>query len=175
MLTDGMAAAHQAWYDRVAGSKGTKTTSSSPSEPLEPSERTPIGRKGYPFAVRVDAEHLTDELLEEHFGPTAVIAAADPADYLGCLAKLEGQLTATILAAEEDHEAAARLLPALAGKAGRVVWNNVPTGVAVVEAMEHGGPWPATSASWSTSVGTEAVRRFVRPVALQGVPEELIT
>lgn len=55
-----------------------------------------------------------------------------------------------------------------------MVWNNVPTGVAVVDAMQHGGPWPATSAPWSTSVGTEAVRRFVRPVAMQGVPEDLV-
>ncbi|SCD94259.1 NADP-dependent aldehyde dehydrogenase, partial [Streptomyces sp. TverLS-915] len=51
---------------------------------------------------------------------------------------------------------------ALALRAGRVVWNGVPTGVAVCEAMVHGGPWPATSAPWSTSVGTAAVDRFTR-------------
>jgi NADP-dependent aldehyde dehydrogenase len=60
-------------------------------------------------------------------------------------------------------------------RAGRIIWNGVPTGVAVVEAMQHGGPWPSTSASWSTSVGQTAVERFRRPVALHGVPEEIVS
>src|SRR5207247_2530870 len=87
---------------------------------------------------------------------TAVIGAAGivhayPAEYRVLADSLEGQLTATIVAddaSDSDRSAARGLLPSLAAKAGRVVWNGVPTGVAVVEAMQHGGPWPATSASW---------------------------
>jgi NADP-dependent aldehyde dehydrogenase len=88
---------------------------------------------------------------------------------------LEGQLTATVHATDADRDLARALLPVLIGKAGRIVWNGVPTGVAVVDAMLHGGPWPATSAPWSTSVGTAAVERFQRPVALQGVPMDLLS
>ncbi len=89
-------------------------------------------------------------------------------------ARLEGSLTATVLGTDADHEAAAALLPTLGDTAGRIIWNGVPTGVAVCDAMLHGGPWPATSAPWSTSVGTAAVTRFRRPVALQGLPEALL-
>ncbi len=179
MLTEGMAHAIHVWEDEAVG------------DSPEPEAR----RLARPFAVRIDAKDLVGDYLEEHFGPTTVVVRADPADYVELADRLEGQLTATIIAAEAgagsadeageagqaardaafaDREAARRLLPTLAAKAGRVVWNNVPTGVAVVEAMQHGGPWPATSAAWSTSVGTEAIRRFLRPVAMQGVPEDLV-
>ncbi len=87
--------------------------------------------------------------------------------------RLEGSLTATLVGTEADAKTARALLPALVNRAGRIIWNGVPTGVAVADAMHHGGPWPATSASWSTSVGTESIRRFLRPVALQGLPPAL--
>jgi NADP-dependent aldehyde dehydrogenase len=88
---------------------------------------------------------------------------------------LEGQLTATIQAeASQDEQEAARLLEILAGKAGRIVWNGFPTGVEVGQAMQHGGPYPATTDSRSTSVGTAAIDRFLRPVAYQDVPEHLL-
>jgi NADP-dependent aldehyde dehydrogenase len=164
MLTEGMAAAHRTWQNSTTGARGS-------------ADAADAARLGKPFALRVEAKELGGDLLQEHFGPTTVIAAADPAGYAALAGGLEGQLTATIIADDAsagDREAARALLPTLASKAGRVVWNNVPTGVAVVEAMQHGGPWPATSAPWSTSVGTEAVRRFVRPVAMQGVPEDLV-
>ena len=153
MLTDGMAAAHRAWRAGTSGGPDSSTE-----------------RVGRPFTVRIGGKQLVGDFLSEHFGPSAVLVTADPGDYAELASRLEGQLTATIIAADGDHAAGARLLPVLAAKVGRVVWNNVPTGVAVCEAMQHGGPWPATSASWSTSVGTEAIKRFVRPVALQGVP-----
>lgn len=159
MLTDGMAAAHRRWEEQITGA-GADTE-----------------RAGKPFAARITAEDFTGDYREEHFGPATVIVRADPAQYPALADSLEGQLTATIIAddaSDADREAARSLLPSLVAKAGRVVWNGVPTGVAVVEAMQHGGPWPATSASWSTSVGTEAIRRFIRPVALQGVPADLV-
>jgi NADP-dependent aldehyde dehydrogenase len=158
MLTPGMAAAHAAWVDALSSSDGVRVGAADPA----------------PVAVVVPASSLTGALLEEHFGPAVVVALAAPSTYGSIASSLEGQLTATIHATPDDHDLARSLLPVLAGKAGRIVWNGVPTGVAVADAMLHGGPWPATSAPWSTSVGTAAVERFQRPVALQGVPSDLL-
>ncbi|MFL6110616.1 MAG: aldehyde dehydrogenase family protein [Catenulispora sp.] len=162
MLTEGMAAAHRRWSEKAAVSSGEQEADS---------------RSGRPFAVQISAKDFAGDYREEHFGPATVIVHADPAEYPALAETIEGQLTATIIAddaSDADRAAARAVLPALVAKAGRVVWNGVPTGVAVVEAMQHGGPWPATSAPWSTSVGTEAIRRFLRPVALQGVPADLV-
>jgi acyl-CoA reductase-like NAD-dependent aldehyde dehydrogenase len=157
MLTEGMAAAHGDWVSTLRSSGlSVAAGTSSPS----------------PVAVVVPAASLDEALLSEHFGPSVVIVLSD--DFIALAASLEGQLTATIQASlPEDSASAQALLPVLVHKAGRIVWNGVPTGVAVVDAMLHGGPWPATSAAWSTSVGTAAVERFQRPVALQGVPTSL--
>ncbi|ACU76629.1 Aldehyde Dehydrogenase [Catenulispora acidiphila DSM 44928] len=170
MLTEGMAAAHRRWSEQTAESGADARFAAGEGQEAD-------SRSGLPFAVEITAKDFTGGYREEHFGPAAVIVRADPADYPALADSLEGQLTATIIAddaSDADREAARALLPSLVAKAGRVVWNGVPTGVAVVEAMQHGGPWPATSASWSTSVGTEAIRRFIRPVALQGVPADLV-
>lgn len=90
------------------------------------------------------------------------------------LGALEGQLTATVHAADDDREPAAPLLELLEDKVGRIVFNGWPTGVDVGHAMVHGGPYPATSDGRSTSVGTLAIDRFLRPVACQNVPAELL-
>jgi NADP-dependent aldehyde dehydrogenase len=87
---------------------------------------------------------------------------------------LEGQLTATIQGDDTDLEIAAPLLRSLREKAGRLIWNGVPTGVEVVYAMHHGGPYPATTAPATTSVGMTAIKRFMRPVAYQNVPSVLL-
>ena len=75
---------------------------------------------------------------------------------------------------KEEGELAGRLLATLREKAGRLIWNGFPTGVEVVYAMQHGGPYPATTAPWSTSVGLMAIKRFMRPVAFQDVPDSLL-
>ena len=96
-----------------------------------------------------------------------------PAERYGEIAAaLPGSLTATVLAAPDD-ELLPGLLADLVPLAGRIVLNGVPTGVAVCDATHHGGPWPATSNSLHTSVGTRSVDRFLRPLALQGFPPEL--
>ncbi|HLJ74007.1 MAG TPA: aldehyde dehydrogenase (NADP(+)), partial [Thermoanaerobaculia bacterium] len=87
---------------------------------------------------------------------------------------LEGQLTATVHAAEGEANEYRDLLAILETKAGRIVFNGYPTGVAVVPAMVHGGPYPATSDGRSTSVGTRAIERFARPVAWQNAPDDLL-
>jgi NADP-dependent aldehyde dehydrogenase len=156
MLTPAMAAAHAEWRARAAG-HGMVTAGGSPR---------------HAFTVEVDK--LDGELLEEHFGPAAVILRTPAERYGEVAAALQGSLTATILADPHDG-----LLPGLLADlvplAGRVVLNGVPTGVAVCDAMQHGGPWPATGNPLHTSVGTRAVDRFLRPVALQGFPPELAT
>jgi len=87
---------------------------------------------------------------------------------------MEGQLTATVHAAAPDTSLASRLLPILERMAGRIIFNGWPTGVEVVPSMVHGGPFPATSDSRTTSVGTMAMDRFLRPVAYQDVPDALL-
>ncbi|MGH8793683.1 MAG: aldehyde dehydrogenase family protein, partial [Stackebrandtia sp.] len=126
-----------------------------------------------PFAVHAPPQHLSGDLFEEHFGPATVICRAPTRDFEAIMDKVPGNLVATVIAADSDADAAAALLPGLARGAGRVVWNGVPTGVAVCDAMHHGGPWPASSTPGFTSVGTAAVQRFLRPVALQGVPDSI--
>jgi NADP-dependent aldehyde dehydrogenase len=111
------------------------------------------------------------ELLEEHFGPTTVVITCDESQYVDIASSLQGQLTATIQGTDADKPA--ELLSVLKEKAGRVIWNGFPTGVAVTTAMNHGGPWPSSS-SHTTSVGTDAIYRFMRPVAYQGFAQNVL-
>jgi alpha-ketoglutaric semialdehyde dehydrogenase len=114
-------------------------------------------------------------LREEVFGPCSLLVAASTANELRRLARsLDGQLTATVHGTPADLAAAGDLLEILARTAGRVIVNGFPTGVEVCHAMQHGGPWPATSDSRFTSVGAAAVERFVRPVCYQDVPDALL-
>lgn len=114
-------------------------------------------------------------LEEEIFGPSGlVVACCDLDEMLQVAERLEGQLTATLQIDAEDHEAARRMLPVLEHKAGRILANGFPTGVDVSHAMVHGGPFPATSDSRSTSVGGRAIERFLRPVCYQSLPAELL-
>jgi NADP-dependent aldehyde dehydrogenase len=115
------------------------------------------------------------DLEEEIFGPASLmIVCRDEAELLGVTEHVEGQLTATIHANGDDRELARKLLPILERKAGRVLFNGFPTGVEVSYAMVHGGPFPATSDSRTTSVGATAIERFLRPVCYQDVPAELL-
>ena len=109
------------------------------------------------------------------FGAAGVVVRYDdPADLADSLKGLEGQLTATIHYAPADADAARQLLPVLEDRVGRILFNGWPTGVEVGHAMVHGGPYPATSDSRTTSVGSLAIERFQRPVAYQDVPAELL-
>lgn len=115
-----------------------------------------------------------DALFVECFGPTAVVVTyGDEKELIAVAEALDGQLTATLFAELEDSVVPA-LTAILARKAGRLLWNQWPTGVSVTYAQQHGGPYPAATVSGSTSVGTAALARFVRPVAWQGFPDELL-
>jgi 2,5-dioxopentanoate dehydrogenase len=118
------------------------------------------------------------ELAAEVFGPsTLVVSCRDAAEMLQIANRLGGQLTATVHGDVDDPgdvELARRLFDVLADRVGRIIWNGFPTGVAVTHAMQHGGPYPASTDSRSTSVGTAAMRRFLRPVSYQGAPAALL-
>ncbi|WP_125614018.1 aldehyde dehydrogenase (NADP(+)) [Specibacter cremeus] len=130
-----------------------------------------------PTLVATTAEALLadpDGLVTECFGPTALVATYRDEDELLAVARvIDGQLTATIHG-EDDDAIAPELIRLLARKAGRVLWNQWPTGVSVTYAQQHGGPYPATTAPTSTSVGTASIGRFLRPVAYQGLPAHLL-
>ena len=123
------------------------------------------------FVASWDVVKNNHELLEEHFGPTSVVVIAEESEYSSIPGFLEGQLTATIQGTESDDVAS--LVESLSQRVGRVIWNGFPTGVSVTPAMQHGGPWPASSID-STSVGRDSIYRFMRPVAYQNMPQQLL-
>ncbi|HEY0619088.1 MAG TPA: aldehyde dehydrogenase (NADP(+)) [Kribbella sp.] len=117
-----------------------------------------------------------EEILEECFGPVSIVVEYSSTEELvAAVEAFEGNLTATLQAEEaSDAELAGKLLPLLTARAGRVLWNGWPTGVAVSWAQHHGGPFPSTVGSIHTSVGVTAARRFQRPVAYQDTPDTVL-
>ena len=116
-----------------------------------------------------------ESLQQEVFGSCALVVRCRDAEQVRAVARSwEGQLTAAVHATAADHAEAAELLEVLELKAGRVLFDGWPTGVEVGHAMVHGGPHPSTSDSRTTSVGTAAIERFLRPVAYQDVPSALL-
>lgn len=121
-----------------------------------------------------DLQDGRHEVFRECFGPTTLVATYDSDDELLAVAgAIEGQLTASIIGTDDDP-IVVPLRDLLSRKAGRVLWNGWPTGVSVTYAQQHGGPYPATTAPTTTSVGTGAIARFLRPVAYQGFPQHLL-
>lgn len=111
------------------------------------------------------------EFTHEHFGPTTVIVKCDDGNFAQIISESEGHLTATLhLGANESLP---DLVQAMSAIAGRLILNGAPTGVSVTPAQNHGGPWPSSS-THTTSVGLDAIFRFLRPVAFQGFPDELL-
>ncbi len=127
------------------------------------------------FSTTGEAFMAEPAMHEEVFGASSlVVRLKDVSEFVDVAKALEGQLTATIHAVEDDFDVAAPLVPVLEDKAGRIIFNGWPTGVEVGHAMVHGGPFPATTDGRSTSVGTLAIERFLRPVAYQNVPADLL-
>ncbi|WP_298948402.1 aldehyde dehydrogenase (NADP(+)) [uncultured Paracoccus sp.] len=167
MLTKGIAQAYRDGQARFEGRNSVTPLLSTKSE----------GRAANPNLYETDAAtYVQDHALgEEVFGPLGLVIRVNGADEMEALAKgFEGQLTATIQMDPEDAPEARRLLPILERKAGRVLANGFPTGVEVAEAMVHGGPYPASTNFGATSVGTLAIRRFLRPVCFQNIPEGVL-
>ncbi len=170
MLTRGIAGSYQQGEQTLAAQAQVRPLLRGQSQ----------GCQGAPslFITTGDAFLSNHALGAEIFGPTAlVVACRDSAQMLQICAALEGQLTATLqLQADDagDLALAQQLLPQLERKVGRILANGFPTGVEVSTAMVHGGPFPATSDGRSSSVGTAAIARFLRPVSYQNLPQALL-
>lgn len=137
----------------------------------------PSATQGQPLALEISADLFISDAAFRHevFGPFAILVVAnDPAERDAAIAKLAGQLTATIYGDDAELATAQPLVAKLGSIAGRVIFNGVPTGVEVFHAMQHGGPYPASTDSRFTSVGTAALFRFVRPISYQNAPQALL-
>jgi NADP-dependent aldehyde dehydrogenase len=131
--------------------------------------------RGALFRVSAEAFLADRALSHEVFGSSSILVTVnDMAEAAKVLAALEGQLTATLILDPADTDLAKALIPVIERKVGRILVNGWPTGVEVSHAMVHGGPFPATSDSRTTSVGTLAIDRFLRPVCYQAMPAELL-
>lgn len=171
MLTNGIRESFLANRQTILGTGGVRLLSSASSEANARATQT------QPSVALVSAAAFLrqPELAREAFGPFTLIVQADsPAEIAACARALEGQLTATLHGTDTDLAAHRELLAVLEQKVGRVICNGFPTGVEVCHAMNHGGPYPATTDARFTSVGTAAMLRFARPVCYQGVPDALL-
>ncbi|MGR3518857.1 MAG: aldehyde dehydrogenase (NADP(+)) [Roseovarius sp.] len=167
MLTDGIARAYRDGRDRIAAASGVQEVLSSTCDQ----------RNATPYLYETDGRTwlANEELGEEVFGPLGlVVRVANLAEMEEVAASLHGQLTCTLHMDDGDTDAARRLLPVLERKAGRILANGFPTGVEVCDSMVHGGPYPASTNFGATSVGTLSIRRFLRPVCYQGLPDPIL-
>ena len=167
MLTDGIAQAYRAGRDRVAGAAGVQEVLTSVCDL----------RNATPYLYETTGKNwLANHALgEEVFGPLGLIVRVADADEMQAIARsLVGQLTCTLHMDKGDTDLARALMPVLERKAGRVLANGFPTGVEVADAMVHGGPYPASTNFGATSVGTLSIRRFLRPVCYQNMPDEIL-
>lgn len=133
--------------------------------------------QGQPHLFTASARDFIQEprMQNEVFGPVSLLVrCADQEEMFAALQALQGQLTITLHLEQQDQRLAASLLPLLEQRAGRILANGFPTGVDVGYAMVHGGPFPATSDSRTTSVGATAIQRFLRPVCYQDLPNALL-
>ncbi|WP_172330940.1 aldehyde dehydrogenase (NADP(+)) [Mangrovicoccus sp. HB161399] len=167
MLTAGTASAYAKGVEMLSGAGLDRLTGA----------QTCSIREGAPAVFQVKAADwlARPELAREVFGPAGIlIRTSSPEEMLKVAKGFHGQLTATLLMDDADIDAAKPLIPVLESKAGRVLANAFPTGVEVADAMVHGGPFPASTNFGATSVGTMAIRRFLRPVCYQNLPEALL-
>jgi NADP-dependent aldehyde dehydrogenase len=166
MLTGGIRSGYLAGVSERSGVAGVRTLLAADAG---------AGFAASPALLSLPATEVSAPLLEECFGPAAVcLTYADESEVDGVLALLDGSLTATVHCGADADPLAAALLPRLAALAGRVIVNGYPTGVAVTWAMQHGGPYPSSTAAGTTSVGAAAIGRWVRPVVYQSTPPDLL-
>lgn len=167
MLTSAIAESYRTGVEALGSTRGI--------EGPPPAETSGAQALSAVFVTDVKTFLSNPSLSKEIFGPvTLVVLCRQGGDFASVARSLEGQLTATIHATDEDAEAAGELVRILETRVGRIVFNGFPTGVEVGHAMVHGGPYPATSDGRSTSVGTRAIRRFARAVCWQNAGERLL-
>lgn len=167
MLTSNIANAYRAAVEERGRRPGVKVRVE-----CEQSSKRAFHTRAALFRCDVESFLANPTLADEIFGPTAILVTYSHADELMKVAEnLEGQLTVTVHGTSEQLRVYANLLKVFETKAGRLIFNGFPTGVEIGHAVVHGGPWPATSDSRTTSVGTRAVTRFTRPICYQDCPQ----
>jgi len=169
MLHQGIADNYSKKLTQTLAQKGVKVEGQSSAEGNS--------SQGRPHVASVMGEEFMKNptLAEEVFGPFSLIVRCKNNDELHAVVnRTHGQLTATIMAEEAELAKYSSLINTLVEKAGRLVVNGVPTGVEVCPSMQHGGPYPATTDSRFSAVGTDAIKRFARPVSFQNFPESLL-
>lgn len=167
MLTEGIATAYHDGCARIAASAGVREVLKTSCD----------GRNASPYLFATTADDwLANEVLgEEVFGPLGlIITVKDHGERMAVAKSMVGQLTCTMHLDDADVDNAKALMPVLERKAGRLLVNGFPTGVEVADTMVHGGPYPASTNFGATSVGTLSIRRFLRPVCYQNLPESLL-
>ena len=168
MLHPNIIGSYESNKAKMLEQKGLETTATISNEILENYGRQAI-------TTVSGAEFLANtNLHQEVFGPFSMVVQCENTQQLEeIISKLEGQLTGTILA-EDELENYSNIVSALQNRVGRIIFNGVPTGVEVCPAMVHGGPYPASTDSRFTAVGTESIKRWVRPFSFQSWPNELL-
>ncbi len=169
MLTEGIAGSWNAGAEALGSADGVSVVGLGAEGATKNAPAPAI------FGTQVKDFVSNHVLHAEIFGAASlVIRYSTTEELVDAANRLEGQLTASLQLTEADYPAAAGLIPVLEQKVGRIIVNGWPTGVEVGHSMVHGGPFPATSDTRTTSVGTLAINRFLRPVAYQNLPQELL-
>jgi len=171
MLSEPIRQSYEKGCGRFQETAGVRVAARSASAP------DPARTEAAAVVFETDARTFLErpELSEEVFGPsTLVVRCSSPEDIDKVARSLRGQLTASIHCGAGDLDRFRSLVPILEMRAGRLIFNGFPTGVEVCPSMHHGGPYPATTDSRSTSVGTAAILRFARPICYQGFPQDAL-
>jgi len=169
MLSKGICTAYNNGVEKLKNSIAVAAQSNAVADAAK-TEAAP-----YIFTVQQKDFIANKDLAAEVFGPASVIVLCkDVEEIIEVLEHAEGQLTATVHANDADEKYVITLISIMKEKAGRILFGGFPTGVEVCDAMVHGGPFPATSDARTTSVGTAAILRFVRPVSYQNFPQQFL-
>ncbi len=169
MLHKGIHASYSKGLESALAQKGIETVAQSGKQPAD--------EEAYPTVAKVEAATFlgNPHFKEEVFGPYSLVVVCNSKDQLKeVLASLQGQLTTTVMATDKDIADNADIIALQTTLAGRIILNDVPTGVEVCASMVHGGPFPSTTDGRYTSVGSSAIKRWVRPVCLQGFKDDML-
>ena len=170
MLHPGIHQAYETGRERLAATEGVSQIAVSATDASDGAHQAVCAIYSADFSVLDGAEEL-----EEIFGPTSTVYKCQSDDQMLKFARgLDGHLTATIHGTEQDLLDHAELVNVLQHKVGRIVFNGFPTGIEVCNAMHHGGPYPAATHSYFTSIGNHSIYRFVKPVCFQGFPDSAL-
>ena len=169
MLNEGIAKNYQSSKEEALAQDGV--------ELIQQSVDSESVNAGCPTVATVSAKDFINKSTLQHevFGPySLIVRCTNDQELEEVIAQLKGQLTATVMGSESDVKAYTEHIHQLSNVVGRLIFNGVPTGVEVTHAMHHGGPFPASTDGRFTSVGTDAIKRFVRPIAYQSAPQEFL-